>query len=524
MYKIEVMKFFKSAFTFILVLSFFNGSILKGTENILLEEINSTTSSSVRRLLSDESMDDLATSTLSLEVNAVALNPDEERSNSLSNSYLLAFQDDLENKISRSEILKYIGCLVGGFGPFIPQIAVARKIAQSYNSEALGYILVGASALSIEAITAWIIWELIDDTKSLMKASKQDEGGTSTCNVNIVKNIGIGLSSFILGVLSSAPDVYIKYKYNTIKWFSLISLVYDSIPRVIGFYKLFSSLKLEKIKKLCKGKNIEELHGAKIVKFSKAYFLQKCKEDGIENVSEFLSGNLSPSEVYSYLTSNTQSALVDINSPHDFARGIPRKGVKYLSAILPVASATFNAVMAYKGFKVLMNNEPALWSLSTFSVMPAFFLGSYVVMEASGNVFDKIYLCRSQVPSSDYFSHFYPKINLVLLGTALVLASTTSFGTFFLVTDNLKDTILDPLKYGIAALAVGADVTFGTYTIYSTFKRYGEVICKKFSKGASYVLNCSEKLSDLSDSFVNFSSNLISNFVNDVTLEDELVL
>lgn len=522
MYKLKVMALSKYYFIFVFI--FFNVSILKGMEAPLLEEINSAGSSAIKRRVSDESMDNAAASSLPLEVNTVALDADEERSTSLSHSYLLAFQDDLENQISCSEILRYTICLVGGFGPFIPQIAVAQKIAESYNSEFLGYALVGASAISIEAITAWIIWELIDDTKNLIKASKQNEESTSTCNANVLKNIGIGVASFVFGVLSSAPDVYIKYKYNTIKWFSLISLVYDSIPRVIGFYKLFSSLKLENIKNLCKGKDFQELHGTKIVELSKAYFLQKCKETGIENVSEALSGDLSPSEVYAYLTFNTQSALTDANSPHDFANGIPRKGVKYLSAILPTASAIFNTAMAYKGFKVLMSNEPVLWSLSTFSVMPSFFLGSYVIMEASGNVFDKIYLCRSPVPSSDYFSHFYPKINFVLLGSAVVVASVTSFGTFRLITDNLNDTILDPIKYGIAALAVGADVTFGTYTIYSTFKRCGEMLCKKFSKRASYVLNCSKKLSDLSDSFVNFSSNLINNFVNDVTLEDEFLL
>lgn len=441
--------------------------------------------------------------------------------NSISNRFLASFQDYLEEGISRGEVIKYIICFVGGVGPFIPQIAISQTIGRNYNSKLIEYTLIGASAVSIEAITSWMIWELIDDTKSLITATKKDEASPISRKYNVLKSVGIGLSSLVLGILSSAPDVYVKYQYNNIKWLTLISLVYDSIPRVIGFYKLFSSLQLDTIKRIYKEPEIDERHAIQVIDISTAYFLQKCKEEGVEGVSQSLSFFTTPKDAYSYITSNTHPNLGELDAPRDCAKGIPRKGIKGLSLLLPVASATFNIAMAYKGFKLLVDNDGALFLLSTFSVMPAFLLSSYVVMESAGNVFDKTYLLKSKTPSPDYFTNFHPRINMVLLGTSLMLASVTSFSSFNIIADSLAGTILDPVKYGIAALAVGTDFTFGTYAIYSTFKRYGEIIAKKFNKGTPYVINCTKKLSALGSSFANYSSSLLRRFVSDTTSDQD---
>ena len=440
--------------------------------------------------------------------------------NGISKLYVTAFQEDLENGTSWSKALKYIICLGGGLGPFIPQIVIAKTIGENFDSDLLGYALIVTSAISIEAITSWMIWELIDDTNDLIKSMRRDKAYAGTCNCSIIKSAIIGSASLLLGVLSSAPDVYIKYEYNDIKWFALISLVYDSIPRVIGFYKFFSSLKLDKINRILKTQNVEECNASKIINISKANFLQKCKENGIESVCESLRNCTSPSEIYSYLTSNVPLNLQEENSARDSAKSLSRKGIKYFSIILPTASATFNIAMAYKGFKLILDNEPVLGLLSAFSVMPTFFLSSYVVMEAVENVFDKIHLWRSRIPSSDYFTSFHPKVNLILLVTSLLLASATSFANFNLISDNLEDTILEPIKYGIAALSVGTDFTFGAFIIYTILKRYGEILYKKFSPvGTSYVINCAKKLNELGNSFVNFGSNFIRGFIYDIMPE-----
>lgn len=508
----------------IITLILAGNSGLKGTQTDFLGEENVSTSSHTTPLLKVEPVEASSLSNLQLGLNIPSQEAKEEitiggESNGISNSYLLAFQENLEDRISCSEGFKYFICLVGGIGPFIPQIAISQSIADSYESELLGYALIATSALTIEAITSWMIWELIEDTKDLLKTIKQEQGNASLCNLKFLKNIAIGGSSAVLGVLSSTPDVYIKFKYNKIKEFALISLVYDSIPRIIGFYKLFSSMKWNIIKKIWKEPSIDERRGTNIVNLSKAYFLQKCKTNGIESVRGSLSNYTTPHEIYSYLTSHIEPNFIDEDSPHAFARGIPRKVIKCLAVIPPIASASFNIAMAYRGYNLIINNAPSSMILSVFSVIPAFLLSSYVTMEAAGDIFDKIYLWRSPIPSSDYFASFYPKINVALIGTSLVLAAFTSFSNFYIIANNLEDTILEPLKYIVAALAVGTDFTFGTFTIYSTFKRYAELICRKCSKGASYVINCSRKLSELSNSFINFSSNLLKSFVDDTVSE-----
>ena len=85
----------------------------------------------------------------------------------------------------------------------------------------------------------------------------------------------------------------------------------------------------------------------------------------------------------------------------------------------------------------------------------------------------------------------------------------------------MDDTILDPIKYGIAVLAIGTDFTFGMYTIYSTFKRYGEAICRKVSKEASYVIKCTKKLDGFASSISSFSSSILNRFVRDTVTEEE---
>lgn len=101
-------------------------------------------------------------------------------------------------------------------------------------------------------------------------------------------------------------------------------------------------------------------------------------------------------------------------------------------------------------------------------MLPRFYRFSvkhYIVTQASGSLFDKIYLCKSKIPSSDYFGTFHPKIKLAFISASLLLATATSVSSFYLIADNLENTFLSPVNYIFAALAVGTDLTFGTYTI-----------------------------------------------------------
>jgi len=173
-------------------------------------------------------------------------------------------------------------------------------------------------------------------------------------------------------------------------------------------------------------------------------------------------------------------------------------------------------VFSYNGYSLFIDDQASLISLSTFSVLPAFLLNTYVITRAAGNLFDKFYSCKSKIPSTEYFIYFHPKVNATLVVAALALGTATSVSGFFLITDNLEGTILSPVKYLVASLAVGTDLTFGTYTIYSTMRRYGEAIKEKFSKGASYIFSCLRKLTDVSSFVVNSGLDEVKTFVRDL--------
>lgn len=438
----------------------------------------------------------------------------------LSNSYVRVFHQELNEGISRSTALKYIISFLGGLVPIIPQIAIAQAMAENYHSEVLGYIFIGAGVLTVSTINTWLILELSEDTRRLIRSATQTKTQSQGCpNWNCVKSLLVGGSSVFLAILGSAANVYLNYKYNDVKWFALITFVYDVIPKTVGFYKFFSLLDLDKFKGLCKKKDFDKQRAMQIIELSQAYFLEKCKRNGTESVREALLNCHSPREVYGYLISDAQPDLTLDTSSQDFLKGIPRKATKYSSIFLPLVSSVFNFTLAFKGYNLIFDDDATVAVFSLLSVAPSFFISWYVIMQAVDNVFDRVNLCTTKIPSNNFFATFHPKINATLFSGSLVLASMSSFVAYYLVTDNLKDTPLDPLKYPLAAFIMSTGFTFDVFSIFTSFKRYGEIICQSLENGASYVTRCLNGLGGIASSFVGLDSTWLNRFVSDTESE-----
>jgi len=435
-------------------------------------------------------------------------------SHGISNSYLLAFQNH-EEKTAKYLAFKAAAILMLGFIPSIPQFAIASTVGEHYGSSLLGYCLTAATVLTVEGITSWMIWELIEDINKLTKTSNQHHPNSSFLNTPFIKGVSIGVFSLVLGALSSAPDVYKVYKYNDVKELAIISFIYDTIPRTLGFYKLFSSLKYES-DKVCEEESIAKSRGKEFIDLSKTYFLKQCKENGIENVVGSLKRYNAPRELYTYLSSSFQQNTDEETLLYYSERGFPKKILEYLSLIFPLASASFDMVLAYKGYSLFIHNPILLGFLSTFSVLPTFIFSSYVIMKASGNLFDRIYLRRSKVSPSNYFDTFHPNMNMAFTVMSSLLGSTTSISGFYIISDNLESTFLSPVKYVFSTLGVASGMTFGTYTIYSSSVNFGEVIQKVCNKKSSSVLNCLKSLDNVRDSIGNSSLDPAKTFIDDI--------
>ncbi len=451
---------------------------------------------------------------LSLQIEtSTNLNEDEENlsnaSQSASDLYVQAFKE--ESNFSRSLAFKCMASLILGFGPTIPQLAIALKVGKYYRSEFLSYLLIGATVLYIEGITSWMIWEFIEDTQKLMKTFKHHKNNSTRCNTQSTKVLGIGALSLILGALSSAPDVYKAYKYNKVKELAIISFIYDTIPRTLGFYKLLSSLEFAS-NNMSKEDYIAKTQGIEFINSSKISLLEHCKRDGTINVSRNLKSYNNACAIYSYLTKDSQQNTESNSLPHNPPNHI-KTLTEYSVLIFPTASTGFNMVLAYKGYNLLIDNPILTGFLAGFSVLPPFILSCYVIKRATGELFDKFYTSGSK-KNAHYFSVFHPRINNTMIGTSLVLGGITSIGGFYLA-NNLDDTFLSPAKYIFAALGMVTDITFGAYTMYSSWVNFGEVTQKTFNRRSSYVLGCLKKLDEVGEVITNSDTSLVRNFINE---------
>lgn len=516
----------KKKFSAICVLIIFNISILKGT---YLED-DAYESHSLKIVLHEDLLvDPLLENSFFLRFrDTVRPNSDEiielgalqngaieeNPTNRFSNSYIRAFQQETNEGVSRSEALKYFISFIGSFGPVIPQIPIAMIMAREhFHSDEIGYAMIGIGILSISTINTWMINELIDDSQSFFKGARGLQNNASMFSFSSLKNIGLGVSCIFLGCLGSAPSVFLNYKYNESIPYAAITFVYEAIPKIVGYYKFSSLLSVDSLKRLFKDPDPEERRAAQILTLSQAYFLKKCKENGTEDLRLDLSRFTSPDEIYSYL-SNGEFSIEEL--PPEFARGIPKKIIKYSSIIFPLISSGFPSALSYAGYKSIFNDEALPGIFTALSVAPIFFLSSYAFMHVVENIYDRLFSCRLPIPSSDYLTNFHPKLNVAFTCTTFLISSVSALVLYFLFMDNTEEMLSPAVQYPIAITTVVTGFVFDSFTINNSLKRHGEFMYRKFSKGAAYVLGCKKKLIELGQSLYNYGSGFIRSFVNTI--------
>lgn len=432
----------------------------------------------------------------------------------LSNAYVRAFQLEGNERVSRSEAIKYFVSFIGSFGPVVPQIPIAMIMArQHFHSDVAGYFMIGIGIISISTINTWMINELIDDSQRFFKGASRIQSNASIFSFKALKNVGLGLSCIFLGCLGSAPSVFLNYKYNENIPYAAITFIYEAIPKIVGYYKFSSLLGSDNAKRLFKSPAPDERRAAQILNLSQAYFLKKCKEQGTESVRLELNGLNSPQEIYAYL-SNGEFSIEEL--PPEFARGIPKKIIKYSSIIFPLISSGFPSALSYGGYESLFDDEALSVVFTVLSVAPIFFLSSYAFMHVVESLFDKLSLCRLPVPSSDYLTHFHPKLNFCFKATTFFIASVSALVLYLLFMDNTDDVLSDAVQYPIAITTIITGFVFDSFTINNSLKRHGDFMFRKFSKAGAYAIGCKKRLGELGQSLYNIGSGFTRDFIDTV--------
>lgn len=452
-------------------------------------------------LLADETL--LIEETLSREPNII------------SRAYIGAFKDDLDESSSKLLIVKCLASL-GGFGAGISGIAAALQAGEYYGSNSLGYFFAASTVLYTGGVAAWAIWDLIEGFQSPQSNLRlNDDKPTKARLIKIA-------SSLILGVFSSTPQVYVAYKYNTVKGIAALGFFYEWVFRSLGFYKFISPITMKKKIDIFELDMIKN-QGLECIDQSKVHFLRLHKESNGSDFIFTLKNVNNPRELYSFLNSSPQQDLSTMMTqdvlPYYFKNGIPRKVTQYSALIFPLAGAFVNGVLTYKGISLITDNTTGLVILTGMSVLPTLVLDSFATKQVAGGIFDALYSCKSKVLPSDYFEFFNPKIKKIIIGSAIALSVSATGVGIYVILDNLEGTFLSPAKYVFTALAAISAVKFGSYAITNTLMNFGSVLTKQIKKTSAYTFNCLKKLNSIRDLIWESDTVTVENFLNEAGVD-----
>lgn len=413
----------------------------------------------------------------------------------ISQAYIAAFKDE-HNSDGSSNFFILKGLIsICGFGAGIPFIEGALDAGKFYGLPDLGYLFATATVLYSGGIAAWTIWELIENCES-------PRGGLSFyADRDLKYKLGKTGLSLALAALTSAPTVYLAYKFNTVKGLAIMSLCYECILRSLGFYKFITSLNRKKINTICEDQSNKKFC-LEVVDLSKAYFLNLHHRLNASELALLLERYHNPRDLYLFLSSPSSHDQVPLLSerqmmPYYFANGVPRKIAQYASLIFPSSGALVNSILAYKAFNLLTDNTAVLFILAGASVFPTFVLDSFATQEVAGGIFDGIYSLKYNVLPSEYFQAFHPKIKKAIIITAVILGVSSAGGGIYLLLDSLDNTFLGSTRYLFTALAAVTTVKFGAYAVTNTLMNFGTVITKKIKTSTSYTFDCLRKLGNL---------------------------
>ncbi|HQS84610.1 MAG TPA: hypothetical protein PLY23_06890 [Alphaproteobacteria bacterium] len=398
-------------------------------------------------------------------------------------SYLYSFIEKYlvrKDNIPESKSKKVLRFSAQSFGVLIGSLAGVPYFLTAQNSangnEALSWVIAITNTISMSGTGAWSYSKLLKD---LDPQSAEER-------VLLQKNKLPGplhVASHILGVISSIPNTYIIYLYNTQKWFAGITFFLDYSLQTNGYLELFRKMKA---------------HKSKI----KGFFCRKMQSEDLErdpsfhNTRKLLIRHLSHKTIPALLTmpSDERDRLVTLiyhgdnftvenylesllnltfstplKTPDTWKDGYPRAAFISFLSISAIFNLVHNGFCSYKTWQAIYDDSYFVMPMTIVSTLPIFILEIKATIAVGYFLYNYIFYLISREPQPPSLLHvLYPKTSKALPFVCMPLGGVSAYVSRFLVSSILEEII--PQITPRLTLVVGGFLgpfLFSAYTNYS---------------------------------------------------------
>jgi hypothetical protein len=266
-----------------------------------------------------------------------------------------------------------------------------------------------------------------------------------------------------IAIVSSIPDVFSIYKFNRLKWFAIPTFFVSVAFKSQGYYEFFSFLPTLWERPLSSSQQQEKIKST-ITQTIDEQIILKLVEDDLTSIDDL---KISTKEkLHQILNLNSIDSLIldDVDNPHTWKNGYPRKVTQFISLIFPLGNSLVNGLLAYEALDLILSSPYFCFPGAIISAIPGFSLEVMATTSTIGEIFDLTYNKIKGRESKKLFSTFYPISSKIIPLFAFTISACGAITSAYMVTyGTVSNSVFSPLKYVLPVMAFGANTIFGTY-------------------------------------------------------------
>ena len=286
------------------------------------------------------------------------------------------------------------------------------------------------------------------------------------------------LISNVSGLFACIPGTYLVYKYNSIKWFVIPTILVDYILRTEGYYTFLNKIKSIK---LCSKQIPKNTNYSFQIKQYLAKNVYKMLSDGELSNNEIQENSLK--FIRDLLTSNSNEESIPIEMEYGRIALIIRKATQYGSLIFPLATEIVRIQLTNKAISNFIDSLYIRIPIALLISIPGFSLNTLASTKSVGNLFDNIYKKIYSKSQPTFMSYFYPKYNYLIYSISMFLALLSITGDAFVAFDTTSDSDFSYLKYLLPVLIATNNFLYESFAISGLCQDISIEAIKKFGAG-----------------------------------------